>query len=115
MTQAYVELVRAYADHIAPLIPAVVEELCLGCSSDSPSQLRHDVCLGMRLEDRVSLCLGYAVSKVDEDAVMKLYHHRTKCCSIKHEVYSSGKWRRDLWDDPVWRSHVSYEVLQRLQ
>ena len=115
MTQAYVELVKAYADHIAPLIPAVVEKMCLGCNSDPPSQQRHDVCLGMRLADRVDFCLGYAVCKVDEDAVMKLYNHRTKRCSIKHEVYSSDKWRRDLWDDRTWREHVCYEVLQRLK
>ena len=37
MAEAYLQLVNAYAEHIAPLIPVVAEEYRRGCQEDHPS------------------------------------------------------------------------------
>ena len=103
MAEAYLQLVNAYAEHIAPLIPLVAEEYCQGCQEYHPSQLHHDVCLLMEPEDRVTLCLGDAVSMPDEDRVMALYHQRTADCRHKPDAYNRESWRMKLWEDQAWQ------------
>ena len=114
MAEAYLQLVNAYAEHIAPLIPVVAEEYCRGCQEDHPSQLHHDVCLLMEPEDCVTLCLGDAVSMLDEDKVMAVYHQRTMDCCHKPDAYNKESWRMELWEDQAWREHVTYEVCRHL-
>ena len=73
MTNLYVQLVFAYADHMAEVLGEAIKELCYGCSVDHPSQKEHDVCVMMEMEERVYHCYRKCLELVNEDYIMEAF------------------------------------------
>ena len=72
--------------------------------------MHHDVCLMITSEERIYACLGDALA-LDEEKVMRDYVKKVGRCH-QPEVYQEAAWRRDLWDDELWRVHVMAELLR---
>ena len=112
MSEAYVELVRTYAEHIALKLTDLIWEFIKTCMEKDPSllQYRH---IGMRVdEELVAGYLDAAVNMLDEDALLEDY--KTRIDEIRHvpDAYGSTEWRKGLWEEEDWRGHVIDEVIR---
>ena len=63
-------LIKCYAEEIASVINQLVVENCNGCIIDHPSQRQHP-CLMMESDERLSMYLDDALSKISESRVME--------------------------------------------
>ena len=74
------ELKVTFAQTLKPLIEEEIHTKCYGCDLiaedgerfDHPSQLHHNVCVMMDLEEQIELCFDSAMDRLDYD---KVYVH----------------------------------------
>ena len=107
-------LMKVYALHIHKLMPSVIKKKCFGCEMGRDSQLDHDICQMMDVDERVKYCLQDAVKLVDERQVtMSLRRMLSMKKFLCHPGYIfTTAWRSQLWDDEEWCHGVVAELMK---
>ena len=107
-------LMKAYAISLKGLMPGIVKEKCFGCEMRCDSQLDHNVCMMMGIDERLKHCLEDAVKRVDEKEVTAAFHSMMplyKC--LHHPSYMfTAAWRSQLWENEEWCDGVVAELLK---
>ena len=78
------------------------------------SQLDHDVCTMMTIDERLKHCLPEALKLVNEKKVSTTFRrmmHLHKCLHHPGYIFTSA-WRSQLWENEEWCNGVVAELLK---
>ena len=107
-------LMKAYAVSLKGLMPGIIKEKCFGCVMGCVSQLDHNVCTVMGIDERLKHCLEDAVKRVDEKEVTTAFRRIMplhKCLHHPKYIFTTA-WRSQLWEDEEWCDGVVVELLK---
>ena len=106
------------AEYLLPALKQAVVQVvfqkCYGCQVDHPSQIQHDVCIMMDIDEQIHYCLADALPYVHLDHVVKLCKLHLKYFEPHHKALAdhiTSHWIQDtiFSDLDTLKSHlVSY-------
>ena len=106
-----------YTNALTDAIKVLITEKCHGCQIDHPSQLQHDVCLMMDVDEQVRTCMPEAMDKLDQLQVTRLWELSIGLIEPRPSWEEYSKWMsveyRLYWLNSI-RDEIEKRVVKEL-